>query len=461
MSTTFPFARLLFPPVLLALPLSAQTCGEVPRDEQVIEQIKLYNQPFIDRGDSDIIAEKYQTMAESPFSFYRGTAHLFWWDAASSASANASSYLAGVPGDVWLQGDLHLNNFGVISDDDDLLYYDENDFDEAYPGPWIWDIRRLVTSLYLSAEALGLSSGAADDVAEACVQSFCEALQDFSDTEDELDALLTESNASGEVKDILQVAEDQTQLELLEQYADLDGHFSNAEGDLTAVSPALEAEVIAQLPAYVQSLPSDVRKSLDYYTVKDVAQRLHAGVGSLGYYRYYVLMEGSSPQHDDDRILDLKEARTSAVAGWLPNSVEPWSNDAERILQISRGGWENTRGYLGTLTLQGLPFRVLERQAEKASIDLEVDVGDDEGKLTTVAEQAGWLAARMLARADQDLDPMVVPFDADAAVWSAIQGDEAGFVLETLDFARYYAAQVLTDYDAFRVALAADPLLGG
>ena len=36
---------------------------------------------------------------------------------------------------VWIQGDLHAENFGTYMDGDGVFIFDVNDFDEAYLGP--------------------------------------------------------------------------------------------------------------------------------------------------------------------------------------------------------------------------------------------------------------------------------------------------------------------------------------
>ena len=44
-------------------------------------------------------------------------------------------------------GDAHVSNFGLFASPERTLVFDINDFDETLPGPWEWDVKRLVTSL--------------------------------------------------------------------------------------------------------------------------------------------------------------------------------------------------------------------------------------------------------------------------------------------------------------------------
>jgi len=43
-------------------------------------------------------------------------------------------------------GDAHLSNFGIYAAPDRRLVFSLNDFDETLPGPFEWDVKRLVAS---------------------------------------------------------------------------------------------------------------------------------------------------------------------------------------------------------------------------------------------------------------------------------------------------------------------------
>ncbi len=47
---------------------------------------------------------------------------------------------------VQLCGDAHLSNFGGFAAPDRRLVFSINDFDETLPGPFEWDVKRLVAS---------------------------------------------------------------------------------------------------------------------------------------------------------------------------------------------------------------------------------------------------------------------------------------------------------------------------
>ena len=50
---------------------------------------------------------------------------------------------------MWIQGDLHAENYGTYMDSAGVLVFDVNDFDEAYLGHYTWDLQRMAASLAL------------------------------------------------------------------------------------------------------------------------------------------------------------------------------------------------------------------------------------------------------------------------------------------------------------------------
>ena len=108
---------------------------------------------------------KFRKMAAEPFAFYRGSAPLYYADVArlDDPWVDASTRR------VWIQGDLHAENFGTYLDGDGVLVFDVNDFDEAYVAPWTWDLRRLVASVAL----LGWSKGSPTPISTRSTPPTC------------------------------------------------------------------------------------------------------------------------------------------------------------------------------------------------------------------------------------------------------------------------------------------------
>lgn len=97
----------------------------------------------------------FRKMAGSAFAFYQGSAALFYADL--DREQHTGAYLDERTGRVWIHGDLHAGNFGTYMDADGRLVFSVNDFDEAYVGPFTWDLKRFAASVALigHAKALG------------------------------------------------------------------------------------------------------------------------------------------------------------------------------------------------------------------------------------------------------------------------------------------------------------------
>jgi uncharacterized protein (DUF2252 family) len=59
---------------------------------------------------------------------------------------------------VQLCGDAHLSNFGAYAAPDRRLVFSVNDFDETLPGPFEWDVKRLVASFAVAGRDRGFDA---------------------------------------------------------------------------------------------------------------------------------------------------------------------------------------------------------------------------------------------------------------------------------------------------------------
>ena len=50
-------------------------------------------------------------------------------------------------------GDCHLLNFGAFATPERRVIFDINDFDETFPAPWEWDLKRLAASIVVASRA--------------------------------------------------------------------------------------------------------------------------------------------------------------------------------------------------------------------------------------------------------------------------------------------------------------------
>src|ERR671911_2776879 len=162
---------------------------------------------------------KFRTMASDPFAFYRGTACLFYADVTEGGPfAGVDSAWLGAEGArrIWIQGDLHAENFGTYLDAGGRLVFDVNDFDEAYLGHGTWDLRRFVASLALLCWQKALPDRAIDSLVETYVRAYVEHVHHYVQVEDDTEWALTLRNAEGAVLQALQKAKLRTRFGLLE-----------------------------------------------------------------------------------------------------------------------------------------------------------------------------------------------------------------------------------------------------
>jgi uncharacterized protein (DUF2252 family) len=116
---------------------------------------------------AELVPLRYGRMLVSPFTFYRGAAYLMAAD------------LAGVPRTgllTQLCGDAHPSNFGVYAAPDRSLVFDVNDFDETLPGPFEWDVKRLVASFAIAGRDRGFDAKQRAVINRAVSRAYREAM---------------------------------------------------------------------------------------------------------------------------------------------------------------------------------------------------------------------------------------------------------------------------------------------
>src|SRR4051812_14481218 len=111
----------------------------------------------------DLVPLRHARMAESEFSYYRGTPAVMAFDL---AEAPRSGIL------VQASGDAHISNFGLFASPERTLVFDSNDFDETLPGPWEWDVKRLAASVVIAGRANGLSAEANRQATMGAVRNY-------------------------------------------------------------------------------------------------------------------------------------------------------------------------------------------------------------------------------------------------------------------------------------------------
>lgn len=438
---------------LLALALSAAACAQMPADAAsarkswVVQQIYQHNHPYAASASGELDT-KLATMADGPFAFYRGTAHLFFQD---MTTLPASAYTSAQTGYTWIGGDAHLGNFDASRDSSGKAVFKVADFDEGYLGQYVWDLRRLAASLVLAGRDNSLSDAAIGTAIDTLVGAYVDQMGEFKGNSGESTFRLTKDTTTGVVDDTIADADAKTRAKLLSKYTAVSGSARRfqALSNLVAVPAATYSGVTSSMAGYVSSIAASKRYPAAFYTVKDVRQKLGSGVGSLGRARYYVLIEGASSSNADDVILEFKQEAVSAVAAAAPDRLPASAYDSHQGMRVARTAKAQTidaEVLIGYASVGAVPFYVHEKSPFQE--DFDPAKLDSAGKLDTAAGYLGQALASAHALADQDYDSSVVSYSIDKQVSEAVTS-KSGLKTEIRAFAFAYADQVKLDWQAF------------
>jgi uncharacterized protein (DUF2252 family) len=431
----------------LALFTAASADAASSRSSWVVSQVYGYNHPYAATDSADL-ATKMSTMAGSAYNFYRGTDHIFYQD---MLTLPASGYATTQTGYTWIGGDTHLGNFDAHRDSNGTAVFAVCDFDEAYLGQYVWDLRRLAVGMILAGRENGISDSNITSAINTMIGTYADQMSTFKGSSAELSFQLVKSNTTGVVDDTIASADNGTRSSLLSKYTQLSGStraFQNL-ANLVAVNSSTYNNIVAGMSSYISSIASSKRYASSFYTVKDIHQKLGSGVGSLGKLRYYILVEGPSSSTSDDVIIEMKQEGVSAVSevdnGQLPASVYG-NNEGGRAAKSAKAQQINADVLVGYTTVNSLPYYLHEKSPYQA--DLDYTLLDSSSKLSTAAIYLGQALASAHAISDQDYDSTIVSYSIDKQVTDAITS-KSGLEAEVVSFAFDYATQVNLDWSSF------------
>ncbi|MDF5752839.1 DUF2252 domain-containing protein [Spongiactinospora sp. TRM90649] len=401
------------------------------------------------RRDPVAFRRKFRKMAASPFAFYRGSACLFYADMTEAFAAR--DFLDKQTSRVWIHGDLHAENFGTYMDASGVLVFNVNDFDEAYVGPYLWDLKRLVASLALIGYAKALSDDAITMLVRAFVSAYLAELNGIVRDGDETIGSLTLQSTTGVLHRVLQRARLSTRVALLDAETtieDYDRRFAFIEGR-RPVDLRTRQAVEAAFADYLGTLsPASGRQALEH-TVKDVAVRTGVGIGSAGLPSYNLLLEGHTQALENDVLLYMKQAQTPAVARHIDDdrARSYFHHQGHRTAESQRALQSCADPWLGYTELNGIGHVVAEISPYNG--DLNWDDIVEPAELTHVVTDLGTAVARMHSVADDASDHDLVDFSTEDAIVAVIGGDDEGFTAALIEFAHAYGARARDDHRLF------------
>ncbi|HUQ91562.1 MAG TPA: DUF2252 family protein [Bryobacteraceae bacterium] len=393
-----------------------------------VDALLKWHRPF---RSSDLLL-KLQKMTASPFRFFRGTFFLY-------AADLAGPFRDPRPLDDHgrIVGDVHTENYGTFRSIGGEIVYDINDFDEATSGLYELDIRRLSTSLILSALEIGHTLGDGLNAAEGAVRAWIEGLHRGANLRrKDFEA----QGNGGPVRALLSLAQEKSRAEFLKGLANeaAPGQFVfRLRQDLHPVTEAERKAALRALPMFLKDClaPRDARPGR--YRFQDIAART-AGNGSLGRVRYAVLLDKGQRKrttYSSLRLMEWKQALDSAYDSPQPHSSRSRAKsvfEAMRILQVS------PKRYLGYTRMLDMPMQAREWGANDQRFAAE-DFRRGSSFQSAAALFGSILARCHLLGTPGKEGPRRIPLRIAAA--------EGRYINRILQFSSAYAEQMHLDHE--------------
>ncbi|MDI5977309.1 DUF2252 domain-containing protein [Amycolatopsis magusensis] len=427
-----------------------ETSGEQRQAEIVEVLIDAFDELM--RADAGAFRRKFRKMAAAPFAFYRGSACLFYADMAAEPDRWADERT----GRVWIEGDLHAENFGTYMDAAGALVFDINDFDEAYLGSFTWDLKRLAASVALMAWGKAISDVDIERLITTYLRSYVRQVREFADRPGDEMFKLQLDTTEGLLHDVLLQARLSTRVGLLDQVTvieDYDRRFRLGPG-VRRLDASERSAVERAYESYLDTIPAGKRFGDDTYRVKDVVGRKGFGIGSAGLPAYNILVEGPTQALDNDVVLSMKQGGVPApsrivnedrIRGYFRHEGHRTAV-SQRALQAHADPW------LGYTEHDGTGFVVAELSPYVTDLDWsELTEPED---MAPVLDYLGRATAKMHCVADSDSEQTLVEFQCEEAIAAAIGTEEDAFVKELTEFGMAYGELARDDHrlfvDAFR-----------
>ena len=313
----------------------------------------------------ELVPIRYGRMLTSPFAFYRGGAYLMASDLAAMPRSNLKAQLC---------GDAHLSNFGGFAAPDRRMIFSLSDFDESLPGPFEWDLKRLVASFAVAGRSLGFDDRVREKIALTVTRRYREAIQEFARMRNidiwyarlDFDAVIDRLRSSVDKKQLRQFQRSLDKArtkDSMKAFAKLttvvDGE-RRIVGDpplivrIDDLVPPEESDAVHEMVSglvrtYRRTLSGDRSKLLARFRYVDIARKV-VGVGSVGTRAWIVLLLGRDD--DDPLFLQAKEAEPSVLEPFLGKSE--FGNSGQRVVEGQRLMQAASDIMLGWLRATGL-----------------------------------------------------------------------------------------------------------
>ena len=262
----------------------------------------------------ELVPIRYGRMTVSPFTFYRGAAYLMASDLAGTPTTGLQ---------VQLCGDAHLSNFGVFAAPDRRLVFSLNDFDETLPGPFEWDVKRLVASFAVAGRDRGFDTGQRKAINLATVRSYREAIRNMAQM-----GTLDLWYARLEVDEIRAQVQTQANARERKQF-ERNVAKARAKDSMKAFSKLVQ--IVDGRPRLIGERPDGIERTVNPKALPALASRQGTERSIMG-------MEGKRPDGKADRSDDLE------LDAWSRREAEDLALDEDAQSRPGRIGKQGREG---------------------------------------------------------------------------------------------------------------------
>jgi hypothetical protein len=324
------------------------------------------------------------------------------------------------------------------------------------PGPFEWDVKRLVASFAVAGRDRGFDTKQRKAINQATARSYRETMLEMAQMNkldvwyarmdiEQIDAQVRANLKPGEVKRFeknVAKARSKDSMRAFNKLVQVVDGRPRLVGDPPLIIPIedlfpdqqyrkVDEAIHDLLRSYRRTLSGDHRHLLEGFRYADAARKV-VGVGSVGTRAWIVLMLGN--EDGDPLFLQAKEAEASVLEAFLGKSR--YRNHGQRVVEGQRLmqsasdimlGWIQTNGIDGVTR----DFYIRQLWDGKGSAVVEAM---KPSALSAYAGLCGWTLARAHARS------------GDAAAIASYLGTSDGFDKAMARFAETYADQNERDY---------------
>lgn len=399
---------------------------------------------------SQLIPLRYGRMLASPFAFFRGSAILQAHDLSTTPTSGFNFQIC---------GDCHLANFGGFATPERNLLFDLNDFDETYPGPWEWDLKRLAASFTIAARDMSLGETAGEEATYRVVESYQQHMREYANastldiwyeqiTFERMLEITTDPEVKQKIKAGIKKASKRTHDELLPKLGEkvggrwvvhdapptifhLVGRNSLFDKEDQEFMQNQKVSMNDMYREYQNNLDAHRRKLLSQFVLHDYAFKV-VGVGSVGTRCIILLLIDA---HENPMFLQVKQASASVISQYVPIKTV-YKHEGRRVVEGQRLMQAASDQFIAWCNgLNGRQYYVRQLRDMKIAAQLEVY---DANLFNAYANLCGWVLARAHARAGS-MAPEV----------NAYLGNNDAVAIAIVKYSKAYADQVEKDFQRF------------